>query len=273
MRVLITGANSGFGLLTALTLARDGHEVVATMRDPGKGDGLRKVAEVEELPVEIRRLDVTDPASVEAAIDEPAALDAVVNNAGFEVQAAVEDLDDDLLARQLDTNVRGPMRVIRRVLPVWRERGHGVVVNVSSIAGVVASPYGGAYSASKFALEALSEALHHEMRTFGIRVAIIEPGRFETGFHANIVSPPDWEASLHHPRAMRFRDSLENLDGDGPPADPQLVADAVARAITNPATPLRTLVGADAELIAGVRAQGSFEDFELTMRTALNWFD
>ena len=273
MKVLITGSNSGFGLLSALGFARAGHEVVATMRNPAKGDGLRAVIVAEGLPIEIRQLDVTDEASVASAIADPAELDAVVNNAGFEVQSAMELVDDELLDRQLDTNVRGPMRVIRAVLPTWRQRGSGVIVNVSSVAGFVAVPYGGAYAASKHALEAMTEALHYEVSTYGLRVALVEPGRFDTAFHANIVTPSGWEASAYHERAVRFRAALLSLDGDASPADPQLVADAIILAATDDATPLRTLVGADAQLIASVRAQGSFEDFETTMRAALNWFD
>lgn len=273
MKVLITGSNSGFGLLAAIGFARAGHEVVATMRNPDKGDALRSAIHAEQLSIEIRRLDVTDAESVAAAIPDPGELDAVVNNAGFEVQAAMELVDDDLLARQLDTNVRGPMRVIRAVLPLWRERGSGVVVNVSSITGVVAVPYAGAYAASKHALAAITEALHYEMSPFGLRFALIEPGRFPTDFHSNIVTPPRWEQSLHFERAMQFRAALSALDGDGEPADPQVVADAIIAAATDPATPMHTLVGPDAQLIAAVRSQGDFEQFEASMRTALNWFD
>jgi len=273
MKVLITGSNSGFGLLAALGFARAGHDVVATMRDPDKGGALRAAATAEQLPIEIRRLDVTDDASVVAAIPNPGDLDVVVNNAGFEVQAAMELIDDDLLDRQFDTNVRGPMRVIRAVLPTWRVRGSGVVVNVSSIAGLIGVPYSGAYAASKHALEAITEALHFELSPLGLRFALIEPGRFQTEFHSNIVTTPGWEQSPYYDRAMRFRAALSALDSDTEPADPKLVADAIVAAATDPATPLHTLVGADAHLIAGVRAQGSFEQFEATMRAALDWHD
>ena len=271
MKILITGSNSGFGLLAALSFARSGHPVVATMRNLDKAGALRSAAAQERLPVEIRRLDVTDAASVAEAIPDPLELDVVVNNAGFEVQSAMELVDDALLDRQLDTNVRGPMRVLRRVLPAWRERGSGVVVNVSSIAGLVAVPYGGAYAASKHALEAMTEALHYEMSGFGLRFALIEPGRFETEFHGNVLTPAGWEKSAYFDRARRFREGLGALDPGGVKPDPQSVADAIVAAATDPATPLRTIVGADAQAIAAVRAQGSFEQFEAAMRAALNW--
>ena len=191
-RILITGSNSGFGLLTALSLARGGHEVIATMRSLAKGESLQRTVAAEGLPIEIRQLDVGDPASVVEAVGDPATIDVVVNNAGFEVQAAVELIDDDLLSLQFDTNVAGPLRMIRAVLPAWRERGSGTIVNVSSIAGVVGTPFGGAYAASKHALEALSESLHFEVAQLGIRVCLVEPGRFETGFEDNIVTPQGW---------------------------------------------------------------------------------
>ena len=272
-KILITGSNSGFGRLAVLTLARQGHQVVATMRTVYKGHDLRRLAEDEGLDIEIRQLDVTDSDSVEAAMADPFDIDVLVNNAGFEVQGAIEQIDDVLMQRQLETNVMGPLRTMRAVLPAWTERGSGVIVNVSSIAGRVAPPYSGAYAASKHALEALTESLHFEVSHLGLRVHLIEPGRFLTNFHDNIVFPSVWTGSPHEDRALAFRESLTSLDGDGPPADPQAVADAIALAATDPSTPFRTLVGADAELIDATKTSMSFEDFETTMRTALDWHD
>lgn len=271
--ILITGSNSGFGRLAALSLAREGHRVIATMRTVSKGDDLRRLAGEEGLAVEIRQLDVTDPASVEACLADPSEIDVLVNNAGFEVQGAVEQIDDVLMRRQFETNVMGPLRTMRAVLPAWSERGSGVIVNVSSIAGRVAPPYSGAYAASKHALEALTESLHFEVSHLGLRVHLIEPGRFLTNFHDNIVFPSVWAGSAHEDRALAFRESLTSLDGDGPPSDPQAVADAIVLAATDPSTPFRTLVGADAELIDATKTSMSFEDFETTMRAALDWHD
>ncbi|MEE3276080.1 MAG: SDR family oxidoreductase [Actinomycetota bacterium] len=271
--ILITGSNSGFGRLAALCLARKGHRVIATMRTLAKGEELRSTAEDEGLTIETRQLDVTDLASVEACLADPNEIDVLVNNAGFEVQGAIEQVDDVLMQRQLETNVMGPLRTMRAVLPAWCERGSGVIVNVSSIAGRVAPPYSGAYAASKHALEALSESLHFEVSHLGLRVHLIEPGRFPTNFHENIVSPPSWRGSSHEDRALAFRESLTSLDGGGAPADPQAVADAIARAALDPSTPFRTLVGGDAELIDATKASMSFEDFEATMRNALDWHD
>ena len=279
MSVLITGSNTGFGKLAALSLARQGKKVIATMRDPSKGDDIRRVAKEEELPIEIRKLDVCDPEMVKDCLADAQEIEAIVNNAGFEIQAAVEQLEDELMWKQLDTNLLGPLRLIRTVLPVWTQRGSGVIVNVSSIAGRSAPPYSGSYAASKHALEALSESLHFEVSHLGIRVCVIEPGRFSTDFFENIVRPDTWEGSQHQERVMAFREALLRLDNisesdesSGSP-DPQEVADAIVRAVSDPKMPFRTLVGQDAELIDATKTSMSFEDFETTMRTALDWHD
>jgi NAD(P)-dependent dehydrogenase (short-subunit alcohol dehydrogenase family) len=270
-RVLITGSNSGFGRLAALTLARQGHHVIATMRDVSKGDAL--LDEASGLSIEVRQLDVCDVNSVGDALADAATIDSLVNNAGFEVQGALEMIDDELMHRQLDTNVLGPLRTVRAVMPTWRERGSGAIVNVSSVVGLATSPFGGAYAASKHALEAMSEALHWEASPAGIRIHLIEPGRFPTtSFHTNIVRPAGWEGSDFEAKALSLRAALGSLDSDGP-QDPQEVADAIARAAIDPTTPFRTLVGADAEMIVGAKSAMSFEDFETAMRSTINWYD
>lgn len=273
MKVLVTGSNSGFGRLTVLSLAAAGHDVIATARTPEKAASLLADAGADAERIEIRQLDVRDAASIAAATADAAQIDAVVNNAGYEVQAAVEQLTDELFSGQMDTNVMGPVRVAQAVLPSWRARGSGVIVNVSSIAAHIGTPYSGLYAASKWALEALSEALHFEVSHLGIRVHLVEPGRFPTSLHDNLVWPHDWDGSEHAARSDRFRAALSAIDGDGPPADPQAVADAIVAAVTEPSTPFRQLVGSDAELIAGVKSSMSFEDFEAVMRTTLNWHD
>ena len=272
-RILITGSNSGFGKLAALSFARQGHGVIATMRTLEKGDDLRATVAAESLPVEIRRLDVSDSASVAEGVGDPTEVDVVVNNAGFEVTGALELVDDELWSRQLDTNVLGPMRVIRAVLPAWRERGSGTIVNVSSIAGVVGSPFGGAYSASKHALEGLSEVLHFETSAFGIRVRLVEPGSFETDFHTNIVTVDGWEESDYFDRAARFRESRGVLSGEAQAPDPQDVADAIVRAALDPDAPFRNFVGTDAQLIHTVKSSMPFEEFEAVMRDTLDWHE
>lgn len=273
MRILITGSNSGFGKLAALTLARRQHHVIATMRSLDKSAALLTAAAAEGLDIETRQLDVCEPDSIAEALADSADIDVLVNNAGFEVQGALEMIDDELMHRQLDTNVLGPLRMMRAVMPAWRERGHGVVVNVSSVVGRATSPFGGAYAASKHALEAMSEALHWEASPAGIRVRVIEPGRFPTTeFGSNIVRPDGWEGSAFEARALSLRGALTSLDGDEPP-DPQTVADAIVFAATDPEAPFRIAVGADANLIIGAKDQMSFEQFEETMRSTLDWYE
>jgi NAD(P)-dependent dehydrogenase (short-subunit alcohol dehydrogenase family) len=275
--VLVTGCSSGFGKLTALLFGRHGHTVFATMRDTAKAGPMAEVAADEGIDVRVLGLDVDDPASVAAAVAEAEAvagggLDVVVNNAGYELRGPIEACTDEEIRAQFETNVLGPLRVIRAVLPGMRTRGSGVIVNVSSIAGLVARPFGGIYSASKHALEAVSETLHHELRGDGIRIALVEPGQFETPLLANAVTAAAFdETSPYWERAERFEDAIARLAPDGRRATAEVVAEAIVAVAFDPSAGLRHLVGADAELIMSVRGAGSFEDYEETMRAALDW--
>src|SRR3954447_1763477 len=175
--VLITGCSSGIGRATALRLHDAGHRVVATARRPETLDDLP--------PGIVRlRLDVCDPASVEAAVRDADAktggVTALVNNAGFGQSGPVEFVTEEQVRHQFETNVYGPLRLIRAVLPSMRARGEGRIVNVSSAAGKFSTPFLGIYCASKFALEAVSDALRVEVAPFGVRVVVIEPGPIET---------------------------------------------------------------------------------------------
>lgn len=276
--VLITGCSSGFGLLTALEFARHGHGVVATMRDTARAGGLREAAAAEGLEVVVVALDVNDERSVRAGVAEAEAavgpLEVVVNNAGIEVKGPVEEVDDDEVLHQFDTNVLGPLRVVRTVVPGMRERRSGTIVNVSSLAGLVARPFGGAYAASKHALEALSEALALELRAFGVRVAVVEPGQFETRIGDNAVMARRFTpASPYWGTAARFDEALAKLVPEGEASDAQRVAEAVVAVATADDPPLRTLVGQDAELVMAVRRSTDFEGYERLMRETLGWWD
>jgi NAD(P)-dependent dehydrogenase (short-subunit alcohol dehydrogenase family) len=275
--VLVTGCSSGFGLGASLEFARRGHVTYASVRNLDKAGTLRQIAEQERLDLHVVRLDVTDPQSIEAAVAEilreSGAIDVVVNNAGIEVRGPVEEATDDEVLAQFETNVFGLLRVIRAVLPSMRERRSGVIVNVSSVAGLVARPFGGLYSASKHAVEALSEALHLELKQFGIRVAVVEPGQFSTALADNAIfaakfdeSSPYWEVS------QRFDLALTRLAPGGAP-EPDPVIETIVHVADDPDAPLRHVVGADAELIMSVRRAGDFEHYEETMRDALEWWD
>jgi NAD(P)-dependent dehydrogenase (short-subunit alcohol dehydrogenase family) len=274
---LVTGCSSGFGLLTALHGTRLGHTVVAAVRRPDRADALCQAADHEGLPIDVVALDVTSEASVAAAVDEAVqrhgSIDVLVNNAGIGIRGAVEDVSVDEAREVFETNVFGVMRVTRAVLPVMRRAGTGVIVNVSSIAGRVSPPFGGVYAASKHAVEALSDALHYEVRPFGVRVAVVEPGSFPTRFDDNrrVAGRP---GSPYAGLQARWDDAYDRVPGrEGGPADPHVVAEAIWEVATDPEAPRRRLVGDDAELLGGLWADLDDAAFEHTVRAALDFWD
>ena len=262
MRVLITGAARAIGAATAVALSEAGHHVIATARN---------VDLLADLDVPMRlALDVTDESSIRSALDAAGEIDGIVNNAAVTGKGPLESYPLDQLRHMFETNSFGPLRLLQHVLPGWRERGSGVVVNVSSVQGRVATPLEGPYSASKFALEALSETLHYELGHFGIRVLVIEPGYVAPG-----MKPVDGV-----PGDAAYGNLSEQWDGvdqlvAGPAGlpGPRLVADAIRRAIEDPATPLRVPVGDDAVLVLEARAQMDDASFEAAMRqtVGLTW--
>jgi NAD(P)-dependent dehydrogenase (short-subunit alcohol dehydrogenase family) len=270
--VLVTGCSSGFGKLTALLFARHGHAVFAGVRTAADAGPMAEMAAEEGLDVTVVELDVTDAASVEAAVAGAAPVDVLVNIAVGELRGPVESCADHELRSFFDTHVFGVVRVVRAVLPSMRERGSGTIVNVSSIAGLVARPFGGVHSAAKHAIEAISETLHHEVRAFGVRVAVVEPGQFETGLLAPAVDAegfgPD---SPYRPASDAFDAALARLVPDGKPAPAEVVAETIVAVAFDPSAGLRHLVGADAELVMSVRRSGDFEHYEKTLRAALDW--
>jgi len=270
--VLITGCSTGFGELTALTFADRGHRVFATMRTPGKSAALDERSDITQLALDVCSTDSVN-AAVAQAIAAAGCLDVVVNNAGIEVFGAIHLLADEEVHRQMDTNVTGVVRVVRAVVPHMLANGGGTIVNVGSVAGLVGTPYGGIYAASKHAVEAISEALHFELSQRGICVRVVEPGQFSTqlgsnGIYAAAMSPDTAEFQ----RRERFHLAQRSLV-DGEPAPAQQVADVIYQAATEVPGKLRYPVGADAELVIGAKASMSFEDFDATMRATLNWFD
>jgi NAD(P)-dependent dehydrogenase (short-subunit alcohol dehydrogenase family) len=258
MRVLVTGAARSIGRSTAEVLSERGHEVVATARDATLLEDL-KVAQVLSL-------DVSSDASVAAAVAAAGELDGVVNNAGIPGTGPLEDYPLTEVARVLDVNAFGPLRLAQAVLPAWRRRGSGVLVNVSSVQGRIATPLEGVYSASKHALEAISEAFHYELGHFGIRVVIIEPGYIAPGMrHTVDHAGPDAYRALHE----QWHGTAEKLTGPAGRPGPELVGHAVADALEDPTTPLRVEVGQDAAMVLGLRRSLSDAEFEATMRQAL----
>jgi NAD(P)-dependent dehydrogenase (short-subunit alcohol dehydrogenase family) len=183
--VLVTGANSGIGLVTAIELAAAGYDVVGTVRSAGKAELVQRAAAERGVEVRTVELDVDDAASCEAGIASVREMTgggpwASVNNAGFAQSGAVEDVTDEQARAQLETNVVAPIRLARLVLPGMRAAGGGRIVNVSSVAGRLSTPLMGWYCASKHALEAVTDALRVEVEGDGVRVVLVEPGMFGT---------------------------------------------------------------------------------------------
>jgi NAD(P)-dependent dehydrogenase (short-subunit alcohol dehydrogenase family) len=261
MRVLITGCSSGFGRGAAVELAKRGHEVIATAR---------RLESIEDLDVAQQvALDVDSDGSVADAVGAAGRVDALVNNAGFGVIGPVERLPIDEGKALFETNFFGALRMMQAVLPQMRQRGDGVIVNVTSVAGRVAPPLDGMYSGSKFALEGLTEALKLEVAHFGIKVALVEPGFFETTFSDNArrfgldSAPYDaldaaWGAAM-----TKLRGGEDTAPG------PEAVAQTIADLVESDAPPFRNPVGADAEMVLGARAQMDDATFEATMRATL----
>ena len=244
--ILVTGASRGIGFATALALGRAGHTVYATMRDPGSSPQLAQTAVKERLAIRISAMDVDSDAAVKEGIGSilksNGPLDVLVNNAGIERTGSVEELDISEVRAVMETNYFGALRCIQAVMPGMRVRRNGCIINVSSVGGRVSSPPLAAYSASKFALEALSEALAQEAKMFNIRVAIVQPGIIDTAMARRIGSEP---AASVYPHARRmatlFAWSLEQ------PTQPAVVADKILEIIGNGEWRLRYPTGPDAE--------------------------
>ncbi len=182
--ILITGCSSGFGLLTAVRLAAQGHFVWATMRDLSKKQPLENELAKRQAQAFIRELDVTKPSTIKNVVEEIQErhfhIDVLINNAGYGIGGFFEDLSDEEIRAQMEINFFGVQNVCREVIPLMRKRSQGKIINISSIAGQVASPCLGAYNASKWALEGFSESLYFELALFGISVVLVEPGSYPT---------------------------------------------------------------------------------------------
>ena len=276
--VLITGCSSGFGKLAAIEFAKRGESVFASMRDLAKAGALCDAAAAAGVSVEILQLDVTDRASVDAAIanvvQQAGRIDVLVNNAGIGAVGPTEEFDDDEFTRVFDTNVFGILRVTRAVVPHMRAQQSGRIIHVGSLAGIVASPFRGIYSATKAAVEAITDAMYYELHPFGVHVCVIEPGFFETSIGDNrIQMRRDADASPYADLFRRYESSSTKAPGGAVRADPQAVADIIVVAATAEQPKRRYPVGKDAELVAPLHKQMSDEEFEKVMRTTLDFWD
>jgi len=240
--VLITGASTGFGRLFAETLARHGHTVFATMRDPTgrnatNASEIRALAKKESLPLHVLELDVTNDASVEQAvrtsIEQAGRMDVVINNAGYGLIGLAEAVTTEQAQQIMDTNFFGPVRVNRAVLPYMRRQRGGLLLHISSGAGRVVFPSFGFYCASKFALEALAESYHYELAPQGIESSIVQPGAYQTAVFGNLVKAAD-EARTNTYGVSNQIPGKINGALTATAGNPQEVADAVLHVVETP---------------------------------------
>jgi NAD(P)-dependent dehydrogenase (short-subunit alcohol dehydrogenase family) len=242
--VLITGCSKGIGLETALAFARAGHQVYATMRNPSQSPALADTAAREKLPIIISTMDVDSDESVSnaiAAIQKNGPIDVLVNNAGIEGVGPVEELPLAKFRAIMETNYFGTLRCIQAIVPEMRQRKSGCIINISSVAGRICNPPLTSYCASKWALEALSEGLAGELKTFNVRVAIVEPGIIDTAMAQRIGDPAPGSPYGQTARfSLLFSKSLEN------PVPPSLVAEKILEVAQSESWQLRHPVGPDA---------------------------
>jgi NAD(P)-dependent dehydrogenase (short-subunit alcohol dehydrogenase family) len=245
--VLTTGANSGLGLATALEVAKAGFRSVGSVRSPSKAKTVRQAAAQAGVTVDTVILDVTDRARCAAVIARLRPW-GLVNNAGYGLTGAVEDVDDDEAQALIDTMVMAPMRLARLALPHMRNAKGGRIVNVSSIYGRVTTPLSGWYQGAKHALEALSDALRVEVASAGVKVVLVEPGGFKTNIWEDAQADVDKRAGSRYDTA--YRRSLSGMKLTEPlMGGPAQVGKVISRALTTSRPRARYLVGLDAQAI------------------------
>ena len=257
--VIITGASRGIGLDTALAFGRAGYKVFATMRNPEKAIELKEKIKAESLPISISAMDVDSDESVQQCIDaillENGSIDVLVNNAGIEYHGSIEDLTMADFKEVMETNYFGVLRCIKALLPLMRKNRNGCIINVASVAGKISSSPLGAYAASKFALEAVSEALAQEVKAFNIRVAIVEPGIIDTAMARNISIGDDSVYPQSKRFAGLFAASLKT------PTQASLVAGKMLEIANSESWQLRHPVGPDAIPFLAWRASMNDEEW------------
>lgn len=257
--ILITGASTGIGRTTALHFQKQGWNVVATMRSPEKETDLAAMPNVL-----VTKLDVTDEASINAAVAEGMTrfgqIDALLNNAGYGAYGPLEAFSMEKIKRQFDTNVIGLMAVTKAVLPHMRQQKSGFVVNISSVGGQMTFPLGALYHGSKFAVEGLSESLHYELAAFGVKVKIVEPGMIKTDFGGRSFDFVNDESMLEYQPTVQNLFATMGAAG-AHPSEPQVVADVIWEAVTDGTDTLRYRAGADAVALLDKRKAEDDETF------------
>jgi NAD(P)-dependent dehydrogenase (short-subunit alcohol dehydrogenase family) len=270
---VVTGSSSGIGYEISLMLSRNGFLTYATMRNLNKSENIKSVASEENLPIRINQLDVTDDVSVrdavQAILSETGRIDVLVNNAGYVLNGAFEDLAMDEIKRQYDTNVFGLIRTTQAVLPIMRRQKSGIILNISSGAGRFGYPGQSAYISTKFAVEGLSESMSYELEPFGIKVVVVEPGVIRTNIvNGMVIAKKSQDPNSPYLQIIqKMATVLENMMENGSP--PDLVAKVVLNAVTNESPKLRYLAGKDVETWMEGKRSMSDEEFYNMMRQNL----
>lgn len=267
---LVTGCSTGIGFATAVRFAQGGDRVFATVLEPADGDELRAFADAEALPVTIMAVDVTDDESVargvSGVLDAAGRIDVLVNNAGRAVIAPVEETDLDEARAVFEPNFFGVLRMLRATLPGMRRQRSGTIVNVSSLSGVSPAPFYGVYAATKAAVEALSDSLYYELRSFGVRVVVVEPGNIKTSILSHAVvargfgGDSPYRAAFEAQRAGA-RPLLGKLIGPEMMSPPELVADTIYTAVHDGSGRIRYPAGPDAEELSALVANVGRQQF------------
>ena len=262
---IVTGSSSGIGFEISLMLARNGLTTYATMRDLHKSSTLKSIADKEKIPLRCVQLDVTDDMSVKQAIEtivnESHNIDILINNAGYGLSGALEDLLIDEIKLQFDTNFFGLIRATQAVLPIMRNHGSGIIVNISSGLGRFGIATSSAYASSKFAVEGLTESMSYELEPFGIKTILVEPGIIKTNFiKAAVLAQKSKDPNSPYFQFMNNMDEgmkklIENSES------PEYVARVVLDAINDSNPKLRYLAGKDVEHIMEIKNKMSDEDF------------
>lgn len=262
---IVTGSSSGIGNAIVLELARNNYITYGTMRNLDKISDLKTIADQENLKIYFKQLDVTDDNSVKNAINsivaETGRIDVLVNNAGYGLVGAFEDLSLDEVQKQFETNVFGVIRVTQAVLPTMRKQESGIIVNISSGAGRFGYPTASAYVSSKFALEGLTESMSYEIEPFGIRTVLIEPGVIKTNFFNSMsLARKSKDPDSPYLQMMQVMEkSVTKMLENG--TIPQYVAKTVLEAVTSRNPKLRYLVGKDVEQWMENKKKMSDEEF------------
>ena len=272
---IITGSSSGIGHATALLLARNRFHTYATMRNIKKSVDIMEIANRERLPLQVIQLDVNDDTSIrnsiEKVISEKQRIDLLVNNAGYGLVGAFEDLSVEEIKSQFETNFFGVIRLTQQVLPIMRKQKSGTIVNVSSGAGLIGFPGMSAYVSSKFALEGLSESMSYELEPFGIKIVIIEPGVIRTNFKKNAVmskkSLDDSFISPYSSIVQKMDASITSIIEHATP--PEEVAKAILHVVTSNNPEVRFPVGNDIIMMLETKKNMSDEDFRKMMMQSI----